>query len=579
MRELWRLGRLLGPYWKWMAVGVAASFLTLLANVGLLALSGWFIAAMALAGLAGVSMNYFTPAAGIRLFAIVRTVGRYGERLVTHEATFRLLAQLRVWFYTHLEPLAPARLQQYRSGDLLNRIRADIDTLDNLYLRIVVPVAVALLGFAAVGLFLWVFDPRLAAVNLALLLVAGVAVPLLMQRLGRRPGRALVESSAELQATAVDGLQGMSEILVYGAGERQAARIHDLSRELTAAQGRMSRLSGISQAALGLCANLAMWLMALLAIPLVASGALQPPQLAMLVLFALASFEAVMPLPQAFQMLGQTLAAARRIFEIVDARPQAPDPAAPSPSPARFDLALRGVTFRYAPDAAPALSDLHLELPAGRRVAVVGATGSGKSSIVNLLLRFWDPEAGSVTLDGHDLRAFSGDDLRRHFAVVAQQTHLFTTTLRENLRVADPEATDADLERALEAAQLLAFVRSQPEGLDTWVGEAGLRLSGGQARRVAIARALLKDAPVLLLDEPTEGLDPATEREMMAAIRQLMDGRSVLLITHRLVGLEAMDEIVVLDRGRVVERGSHEALLAAGGVYAGMHARMISPAA
>jgi ATP-binding cassette subfamily C protein CydC len=574
MNDLLRLIRLLTPYWKWMALGILLSFATLLANVGLMAMSGWFIAAMAIAGLAGVSMNYFTPAATIRTFAILRTVGRYGERLVTHEATFRVLAQLRVWFYTRLEPLAPARLQQYRSGDLLSRIRNDIDTLDNLYLRILVPVAVALLGLAGAGLFLSLYHPLLALINLAFLLLAGVGVPLLVQRLGRRPGRALVKNTAALHATAVDGLQGLGELLVYDAAERQGEQLYSHSRALTNAQQRMSRLSGLSQAALGLSANLTVWLVALVAIPMVGSGALERPELAMLALFALASFEIVTPLPLAFQMLGQTLSAARRVFEIVDAEPQVSDPDAPSPQPDAFGLAIEGVSFRYAAADLPALAGIDLALPPGRRVAVVGATGSGKSTLLNLLLRFWDPQTGRLTLGGHDLRDYHGEDLRRHIAVVSQGTHLFTTTLRENLRVADPQASEEQLLAALATAQLDEFVASQPDGLDTWVGEAGLKLSGGQARRVAIARALLKDAPILLLDEPTEGLDPATERELMQALDRLMAGRTVLLITHRLVGLGTMDEILVLDHGRIAERGSHHELLTAGGIYAGMHARL-----
>jgi ATP-binding cassette subfamily C protein CydC len=574
MRELLRLARLLESYWKWMALGVLLSFATLIANIGLMAMSGWFIAAMALAGLTGVTMNYFTPAATIRTFAIMRTVGRYAERLVTHEATFRVLARLRVWFYTHLEPLAPARLQQYRSGDLLSRIRADIDTLDNLYLRIIVPVTVALLGFVSVGLFLAFYDATLAAINLAFLLLAGVGVPVLVQRLGRRPGRALVESNSALNASAVDGLQGMSELLVYGAAEQQTEQLNALSRELTTAQGRMSRLSGLSQAALGLSANLTAWLLMLVAIPMLSTGSLERPELAMLVLFALASFEVVMPLPLAFQMLGQTLSAARRVFEIVDAQPQAPDPEAPSPQPSDYSLALEQVGFRYEQASQPALMDIDLDLSEGRRVAVVGATGSGKSTLVNLLLRFWDPQQGRITLGGHDLRQFHGEDLRRHLAVVSQGTHLFTSTLRENLRVAAPQASDEQLLAVLKTAQLDEFVATLPDGLDTWVGEAGLRLSGGQARRVAIARALLKDAPILLLDEPTEGLDSETERELLQALYRLMEGRTVLHITHRLVGLESMDEVLVLDNGRVAERGKHRELLSAGGIYAGMHARL-----
>lgn len=574
MKDLLRLLGLLSPYWKWMALGILLSFATLLANIGLMAMSGWFIAAMAIAGLAGVSMNYFTPAATIRSFAILRTVGRYGERLVTHEATFRVLAQLRVWFYTRLEPLAPARLQQYRSGDLLSRIRSDIDTLDNLYLRILVPVAVALLGLVSVGLFLSFYDPTLAFINLGFLLLAGAAVPLWVQWLGRRPGRTLVESNAALHATAVDGLQGMGELLVYGAAQRQGEQLNQHSRMLTDAQAQMSRLNGFSQAMLGLSSNLSVWLMAMVAIPMLGNGTLERPELAMLVLFAMASFEMVMPLPLAFQMLGQTLSAARRVFEIVDAEPQAPDPLTPSPEPEHFGLTLEDVRFHYAESGPPALAGIDLALPPGRRVAVVGATGSGKSTLLKLLLRFWDPQTGRLTLGDHDLRDYHGEALRRHISVVSQGTHLFTTTVRENLRVAAPQASDEQLLAALETAQLGEFITSQPDGLDTWVGEAGVTLSGGQARRVAIARALLKDAPILLLDEPTEGLDPATERELMQALYRLMAGRSVLLITHRLVGLEAMDEILVLDHGRIAERGSHHALLAAGGIYAGMHARL-----
>lgn len=574
MSDLLRLLRLLKPYWKWMALGVLLSFLTLLANVGLMAMSGWFIAAMAIAGLAGVNMNYFSPAATIRTFAILRTVGRYGERLVTHEATFRVLAELRVWFYTRLEPLAPARLQQYRSGDLLSRIRNDIDTLDNLYLRILVPVAVALLGLIATALFLSLYHPTLALIVVTALLLAGAGMPLLVQRLGRRPGREMVAHTSALNAHAVDGLQGMSELLVYGSAERHATQLQHHSRQLSTAQKRMGRLNGLSQAALGLITNLAAWLVALVAIPLIASGELDRPELAMLILFTIASFEMVMPLPLAFQMLGQTLSAARRIFEIVDAQPQAVDPDAPSPQPERFDLKMEGVGFRYSGDAPPALNNIDLTLHTGGRLAVVGATGSGKSTLFNLLLRFWDPQQGRITLDGHDLRTFHGDDLRRHIAVVSQHSHLFTTTLRQNLLLARPQASEEQLMAALEAAQLKPFIDDLPDGLDTWIGEAGLTLSGGQARRVAIARALLKDAPILLLDEPTEGLDAATERSLMQAVDRLMQGRTVLLITHRLVGLEGMDEIVVLDRGTITERGRHQELLSAGRTYAAMHARL-----
>lgn len=556
-----RLLRLFAPYGWWMLGGYLVAVATLLANVTLLAISGWFITAMAAAGAAGVAMNYFTPAATIRGAAIGRTAGRYLERLLTHEATLRQLAGLRVWFYRHLEPLAPARLLQYHSADLLSRIRADIDALDNLYVRVLVPVLVALTAGIAFFLFTARYSLTLALLLLVLLVAAGVLLPLTTRRLGAEPGRRLVETEAALRQVVVDGTQGLSELLVYGAAEAQAERLDQLSADLIREQDRMSRLSGLSQGAVGLCANLALFGMVWFGIPLVQADTLAPPQLAMLALLALASFEAVAPLPLAFQQWGTTITAARRLFELVDAEPAVREPTGPSPRPADHSLVIRDLRFSYPGAAGPALDGLDLDLPAGRRLAVVGATGSGKSTLLNLLLRFWTPESGTITLGGEPLAAFHGEDLRERVALVSQHSHLFAATIRENLLLAAPDAPHWRLEEVCASAQIADFIATLPEGYDTWVGETGVRLSGGQARRIAIARALLKDAPILLLDEPTEGLDAQTERALMSAVHRLMEGRSVLLITHRPVALAEMDEILVLDQGRVVARGTHHELL------------------
>jgi ATP-binding cassette subfamily C protein CydC len=528
-----------------------ASLATLVANVTLMAVSGWFIASMAVAGAAHVGMNYLTPAAVIRACAIVRTGGRYGERLITHEATLRLLSRLRVWFYQHLEPLAPARLQGYRSGDLLSRIRADIDTLDNFYLRVLVPTATALLGGLGFVLFLALYDLRLTLILAALLALAGVFTPWLTRRLGAVPGQRKVELGARLRTAAVDGIQGLAELTVYGAGEAHARRVADLSLELAREQQRLAGLDGLSQAMLGLAANLAMWFTLWIAIPLVGDGRLPPPDLAMLALFTLAAFEAVLPLPAAFQALGETRAAARRVFEIVDAEPAVTEPGTPSPTPRHFGLSIEGVSFTYPGTDRPALDDLDLELPEGRRVALVGPSGAGKSTLVQLLLRFRAPQQGRITLGGDDLARFRGEDLRRHIAVVSQHTRLFTGTLRENLLLANPDASEAQLEQTCRTARIHDFIAAQPEGYDTWIGEAGLTLSGGQARRMDIARALLRDAPILILDEPTEGLDEPTARSVLESIQTLMQGRSVLLITHRTQDLQAMDRVLRLDGGRL----------------------------
>jgi ATP-binding cassette, subfamily C, bacterial CydC len=569
MNDLLRMSRLFRPYLAWLLLGVFLSFITLLANVALMALSGWFITAMAIAGAAGTGMNYFTPAALIRAAAIVRTAGRYAERLVTHEATFRLLAELRVWFYRRLEPLAPAGLEAYRSGDLLSRIRADIDTLEHVYLRLLVPAAVALLAATVFTGALWWYRPVLAGVEGILLLVAGVGVPWLVNRLGHTAGQRKVEAAAQLRAALVTDVQGMGELLVYGAADRHATRIQALAQDLAQRQQTLSGLNGLSEGALGLCANLAMWALVVLAIPVVSSQAMPPGELAMLALFALASFEAVMPLPLAMSTLGESLAAARRIFSLADSRPAVTEPAEPLALPQTLAYRFQNVSFRYRPDSPEVLQGVDMRLAPGRKLALVGVTGCGKSTLASLLLRFREPTGGCILLNERPLRRYSGEALREHVAALFQQTHLFNTTIRDNLLLARPDADQQTIEQACETALIHDFITAQPDGYDTLAGEAGVRLSGGQARRVAIARVLLKNAPLMILDEPTEGIDPEAARQIMVNIIARVDARQqgLLLITHQLQGLERMDEILVMAAGRVVESGSHRDLMAAHGHY------------
>jgi len=535
--DLMRLMALFRPYWRWMAAGAALSLATVLANVALMAISGWFIASMALAGVTQVAFDYFTPAALIRACAIVRTGGRYAERLVTHEATFRLLARLRVWFYVRIEPLAPAGLERVRAADLVTRIQSDIDSLSNLYLRTLVPVATGGVGILVIVAVAAAFSGPVAAVALLFLLLAGVALPWLALVWTREPASAGVALRAELQEAVVDNLQGLAELQVYGAAAAYAQRVDQLSTQLVGQQERLSRARGVSQGALAVCASGAMWFALLLVIPGVTASTLAPADCAMLALLVLASFEAVMPISTALQLLGESLAAARRIFDLVDAKPDVQDPPQPQPIPDGSDLVVSNLGFRYDEALPWVLRDVSFHLPAGGRIAIVGASGAGKSTLVELLLRMREYSAGRIELNGVDLRDCAAEAVRERIAVVSQDAYLFNDTIRANLLIARPHADQARLEAACRDAQLHDFICSLPQGYDTQIGEAGTRLSGGQARRLAIARALLRDTPVLVLDEPTEGLDTVTEQALMSAITKLMDGRSVLLITHKMTGI------------------------------------------
>ena len=518
MREILRLLGLFAPYWKWIGAGIFLSVVTFLADVGLMALSGWFIASMAIAGLTGAPINYFTPAAAIRALAICRTLGRYLERLVTHETAFRLLARLRSWFYERLEPLVPARVQAYRSGDLLSRLSADIDALDNFYVRLLTPLVSAIVGCAVCVLFLSRYSVSVALVTLGFLFLAGAVVPFSVQRLGAPAGEQMVEISSRLRSQVIDGLQGMGELRVYQAAERQALSIEEGTRDMLKCQAKMSRLNGFSEGAVGLCANLAMWFSILLILPLTTRGDLTGAELALITFFTMTAFEGVAPLPHAFQMLGHTLKAAGRVFTLADAQPEIREPDRPSPVPERFSIDIRDLMFRYSTASPWVLKHINLKIEEGRRLAIIGPTGSGKTTLASLLLRFWEYEEGEIILGGRPLKSYRSPDVRRNVAVVSQDTHLFNTTVRENILIGNLGASEEQMIRAAKAARIHDFVRSLPEGYDTFVGEAGVRLSAGQARRVTIARAILKDAPVMILDEPTEGLDPETEIQVMKTL-------------------------------------------------------------
>ena len=564
MRTLVRLLGFMRPHLPRVGLAVLLGVATVASNVGLLAVAAYVISAAAIVPLLGylVLPSYF-----VRLLGISRAGARYAERMVSHDLTFRLLTNMRTWFYGCLEPLVPARLLRHRSGDLLSRVIKDVEELENLFLRISSPIAVAATITLLTSLIFYAFDPMLALVALGFLVATGVGVPLLVTCLARGLGQRQLELRAELNARVVDDLQGVQDLLAFGREADREQEIAALNRRLDRVQGRMAFVTGLQDALSDLMMNLAMVSVLALAIPLVAAGEIRGVYLAFLALVMLGSFEAVQPLGKAFQFLGRSVGAGERLFEIVDAEPEVTDPLKPVAPPTDHTIRFDDVTFRYEPAAPPVLQNVSFTLEPGKRVAVVGPSGAGKSTLADLLLRFWDPTSGGITLGGHDLHELAQTHLRELVGVVSQDTHVFTDTLRGNLLVAKPEATDVDLRRALARAHLSDLAGCLPDGLDTHLGEQGLRLSGGERQRLSIARALLKDAPILVLDEPTANLDPETEAGVLEAAYELMPGRATLVITHRLARMEEVDEILVLGRGRIVEHGTHEELVNARGLY------------
>ncbi|WP_010325467.1 thiol reductant ABC exporter subunit CydC [Marinobacterium stanieri] len=556
MRALVPFIRLMRAHLGWVVLGMLAGLLTLLASIGLLTLSGWFISATALAGVSLVTaqaFNYFTPGAGVRGFAILRTAGRYAERITTHEATFRLLAQLRVWFYTRLEALGPAHLQRYRSADLLNRLVSDVDALDNLYLRVLAPTLIAgLIGLLGV-FFLSLFSVAVALVALAGLVLAGVGVPWLANRAGRRLGRRQVELTSLLRTELTGMVQGLADLSIYGGVDRVVQRTQKAERRLYSIQRRMALISGAASGLNTLIAGVSTLLVLVIGVAMVQEEMIAPAMLAMLVFCVLALFEAVAPLPLAYQYLGRTAAAAERLQEVAEAEPEIVFPQAGVEPVAPGRIAFADVSFRYQEAAPLALCDFNLTIEPGESVLILGHTGSGKSTLLNLLARFHDVTRGEVELSGLSVRDFSESQLRAQISTLSQPVELFAGTLADNLRLGNPAADDAALLEVLSVARLDQELGDQP--LMYSVGESGGRLSGGQRKRVAVARALLREAPILWLDEPTEGLDIDTERLVMQAVFGRCASQTLVVISHHLQMADQFDRVVILDAGRIVEQG------------------------
>ncbi|WP_309053759.1 thiol reductant ABC exporter subunit CydD [Streptomyces sp.] len=546
-----------------MGLALLLGSLALGSAVGLMAVSGWLISR---ASEQPPVLHLMVAVTATRAFGIGRAVFRYAERLVSHDAVLRMLAELRVSVYRRLERIAPAGLRRTRRGDLLSRLVQDVDALQDYWLRWLLPACAALVvGVASVGFTTWLL-PEAGAVLAVGLLLAGIAVPLVSGSLARRAERRLAPARGVLATTVADLLRGCGELTVAGALRERTERAATADRALTGIASRQAAATALGAGLSALVSGLTVVAAACAGVQAVRDGRLDGVALAVVVLTPLAAFEAVTGLPLAVQYRQRVRHSAERVFEVLDAPVPVHEPRTPATPPASpFPVVLDGITARYAGQDRPALDGFGLTLEPGRRIAVVGASGSGKTTLAQVLLRFLDAEHGAYRLGGVPARELDGDDVRRFVGLCAQDAHLFDSSVRENLRLARPGAEDAELREALRRARLLDWVDGLPNGLDTLVGEHGSQLSGGQRQRLALARALLADFPVLVLDEPAEHLDLATADALTEDLLRATEGRTTVLITHRLHGLDAVDEVLVLDAGRTVQRGPYAALASVDG--------------
>ncbi len=583
MKVFFRLVSLLKPQLPLMLLGALLSVITVLANISLLAVSGWFITLMAIAGTTGITVNYFTPAAIIRFLAIVRTAGRYAERMLTHRATFNALAYLRHYFYQQLEPLLPYYRLDLRSGDLLARLQQDIDNLDNFYLRVLLPMIVALVSVPIVCYALAAFSPIIGGVMLSALLIVALIFPVISYLASTKLSKEKSHLESHLTEELVNGISAIKTLLVYQVSISYQRTIASITRQYYGVCYRLVKINAGINALTFLLINLSALACFFILLTPLSTGDVDGKSLVAVVLLVLVSFETVSSMPLALQLLPQSLASATRLFAIIDkAKPVDIGVEVVK----HGDINFENFTFSYPEKNKASLIDINLSIKAGEKVAVIGASGAGKSTLVNLLMGFWptglalsstpslstcnlstnaiknDLNKGKITIADIDLSLLKQEPLRQHIALMSQQGYLFDASIADNLRLAKDDVTEEEMRKVCKLVNLTTFIDSLPAGFDTWLGSTGIGLSGGQAQRLQIAQLLLRSASVLILDEPTKGLDRRNEEEVMVNIlaHVKQQKQSLLVITHKPLMLEKMDKIVVMEEGRIVAQGSHQQL-------------------
>jgi ATP-binding cassette, subfamily C, bacterial CydC len=591
MKTLLPFIKLFKHQWFMMLIGLLLSVISLMAGIGLLSLSGWFLSASAVAGLTIVTthaFNYLTPSGGVRFLSIARTASRYGERLATHEATFKLLTQLRVWAWQKVMPLSARNMQGLRQGELLNRLVADIDTLDHLYLRLITPLFSSLIMLVCLYFFVAWFDSNIAFILCGSLLLLWLFLPWFFYQLGRAPGIKQLQSKRILRVQILEFVQGLAEISLFAASERFRDKITQSETALLDSQRAMANVTAFSQAALILCHGVIVVSVLYIAASGIGEQQTTGPILAMVTFATLACIEMLMPIAGAFQHLSSCVDAGKRVNELVE---QTPDIVYNNQNKAEIThgaLQLKDIHFAYQAGGKAILKGINLSIEAGQKVALLGQTGCGKSSLLALITREWEANTGHLTIDGVAVNQYSQHALSGGLSIVSQRIYLFTGTLRDNLTLAQPNTIEYDDYATQKAADMqndqrlisvlnkvgLSVLTQGDNPLDAWIGEGGRQLSGGEQRRIGVARVLLRDAPLLLLDEPTEGLDKRTEREILTLLFEFAKNKTVLMISHRLTAIEKMDQIHLMEDGKLRLSGNHQELLESDKYYASLHQKL-----
>jgi len=545
MKDLIRLAKLILPPAPVIALAALWGFLTVGSNVGLMAASAYLIAAAALHP--GI-YELMPVIVGVRFFGISRAVFRYGERYLTHDVTLRALSRIRVTFYRYLEPLAPAVLSSYRFGDLLSRFVLDVENLQNFYLRVLAPLLISLGVFFGVSALLGWFHPAFALTFALVYLLSAILIPWISFRLLQGSAKKQNIAQTSLRSFLSDSLQGIDETAIYQMESTQEEELKRLDHKLIKEQAKSAHIKAGANSLALFASFFTLWLILFIGIMLIERGQLDPVLLPMLLMAAYTGFEPVISLTNISYYLEECLSSTRRLFAMIDSVPEVDENEGNKDLPPDYSIRIENLTFSYGPNESPVIENLSFFLKSGAKLAVMGVSGSGKSTLINLLLRFWDYHQGSILLGGKELKEYHPETLRSLLGVVTQYTHLFNGTIRENMLLAKPQATDEEIEKALENVDLLGFIKSLPQGLDTNIGEGGFKLSGGQRRRLVIARVFLKNPPILLLDEATANLDPITEKAVSESLERLMEGKTTLIITHSQKEAETIGRVLIIEK-------------------------------